>query len=452
MSKKQDTRTALLEGDPWKIMLSLSLPAIIGMLVIGLYNFMDAVFVGNIIGSVAMTAVKVSYPFTLLNSGIATLFGVGSASVLSRAIGKKDQEMIDRIMGNLIFGVVLVSVVITAVGLLFAKQLLTLTGAEGECMELAVRYLRITFVGSLFVNFAQAANMVMRGEGKLKKSMLIMGGGALVNIILDPILLYAMGSVDGAAYATIIAQLLQALLTLFYFLKQSDHVKIHKIGLNRTIMAEVLAVGASAMLMQVLQMVQQTVMYSVAQKWGGGEWQTILGAALSLQAFSFIPLWGISQGFQPAAGTNYGAKKYDRVRTFMVVFVAAATVLSLAFYIPILSAPKAMLEMFIADNPAAVELGAGMLRLYFSTYITYGFVIMSITLFQALGKASRASVITLLRSAILFIPLVLILPGMNGLGVHGLFLAQAATDIIVLAITILLVLAATRKLKAGKEV
>lgn len=109
MSAKQDTRTALLEGSPWRIMISLSLPAIIGMLVIGLYNFMDAVFVGNMIGSVAMTAVKVSYPFTLINSGIATLFGVGSASVLARAVGKKDQATIDSVMGNLIFGVVIIS-------------------------------------------------------------------------------------------------------------------------------------------------------------------------------------------------------------------------------------------------------------------------------------------------------------------------------------------------------
>lgn len=447
MSTKQDTRTALLEGNPWSIMISLSLPAVIGMLVIGLYNFMDAVFVGNIIGSVAMTAVKVSYPFTLINSGIATLFGVGSASVLSRAVGKKDQKTIDSIMGNLIFGVVIISIVITAGGIIFAKQLLMLTGAEGECMELAIRYLRIIFVGSLFINFAQAANMVIRGEGKLKKSMFIMGGGALINIILDPILLYAMDSVDGAAYATIIAQFIQALLTLFYFLKQSDNVKIHKIGFNKVIMTEVLAVGVSAMLMQVLQMVQQTVMYSVAQKWGGSEWQTILGAALSLQAFSFIPLWGISQGFQPAAGTNYGAKKYDRVKKFMAVFTIAATIISLIFYIPIMLAPKVMLAMFISDNPAMVEMGAGMLRLFFSTYITYGFVIMSITLFQALGKASRASVITLLRSAIIFIPLALILPRIGELGVHGLFLTPVVTDVIVLVITILLVSTAIKKLK-----
>lgn len=446
MSAKQDTRTALLEGSPWRIMISLSLPAIIGMLVIGLYNFMDAVFVGNMIGSVAMTAVKVSYPFTLINSGIATLFGVGSASVLARAVGKKDQETIDSIMGNLIFGVVIISAVIMIGGMVFTKQLLLLTGAEGECMELAIRYLRIIFAGSLFVNFAQAANMVMRGEGKLKKSMLIMGGGALVNIVLDPILLYVMDSVDGAAYATIIAQLMQALLTLFYFLKQSETVKIHKIGFHKIIMTEVLAVGVSAMLMQVLQMVQQTVMYSIAQKWGGSEWQTILGAALSLQAFAFIPLWGISQGFQPAAGTNYGAKQYSRVKRFMSVFTIAATVLALAFYIPIMLAPKTMLELFIADDPATVAMGTGMLRLFFSTYITYGFVIMAITLFQALGKASRAAAITLLRSAVIFIPLAFTLPRIAGLGVQGLFLTPVITDVIVLIITLLLVLSTFKKL------
>lgn len=446
MSAKQDTRTALLEGSPWRIMISLSLPAIIGMLVIGLYNFMDAVFVGNMIGSVAMTAVKVSYPFTLINSGIATLFGVGSASVLARAVGKKDQATIDSIMGNLIFGVVIISAVIMIGGMVFTKQLLLLTGAEGECMELAIRYLRIIFAGSLFVNFAQAANMVMRGEGKLKKSMLIMGGGALVNIVLDPILLYVMDSVDGAAYATIIAQLMQALLTLFYFLKQSETVKIHKIGFHKIIMTEVLAVGVSAMLMQVLQMVQQTVMYSIAQKWGGSEWQTILGAALSLQAFAFIPLWGISQGFQPAAGTNYGAKQYSRVKRFMSVFTIAATVLALAFYIPIMLASKTMLELFIADDPATVAMGTGMLRLFFSTYITYGFVIMAITLFQALGKASRAAAITLLRSAVIFIPLAFTLPRIAGLGVQGLFLTPVITDVIVLIITLLLVLSTFKKL------
>ncbi|BAK98682.1 MatE efflux family protein [Oscillibacter valericigenes Sjm18-20] len=449
MQAKQNTRAILLTGNPWKVMLSLSLPAIIGMVVIGLYNFMDAVFVGNIVGSVAMTAVKVSYPFTLLNSGVSTLLGVGSASVLSRAIGKNDQNTIDHIMGNLIMGIIVLSLIITTGGLIFTKQLLSLTAADEECMELAVRYLRIIFIGSLFVNFAQAANMVMRGEGILKKAMFFMGIGAVMNIILDPIFLVTTRSVEGAAYATVIAQITQAVITLWYFLKKSKNVRVYKICFDGAIMPEVLGVGVSAMLMQVMQMVQQTIMYRVAQDWGGGDWQTVLAAALSLQAFAFIPLWGISQGFQPAAGTNYGARAYDRVRKFMAVFCISATVLALIFYIPVMSAPKFMLGMFISDNPAAVEMGAPMLRLFFSTYITLGIMIMSITLFQALGKAKNAAVLTLLRQIVFFIPLAYLLPRVGSLGVTGLFLAPVVTDLGVLVLSFVMVFAVFRKMPRG---
>ena len=178
MAEKQDSRSSLLNGNVFKTMLSLSVPAILGMVVIGLYNFMDAVFVGRMVGPEAMTAVKVSYPFTLLNSGIATLIGTGSASVLSRAVGRKDQSTINQIMGNLIALIVLLSLIITAVGEFFTTGLLSLSGAKGDILTQAERYLKVIFIGSLFVNFAQSANMVMRGEGKLKIAMGIMAAGA----------------------------------------------------------------------------------------------------------------------------------------------------------------------------------------------------------------------------------------------------------------------------------
>ncbi|MCR5278560.1 MAG: polysaccharide biosynthesis C-terminal domain-containing protein, partial [Lachnospiraceae bacterium] len=229
-----NARDNLVSGNIVKTMLSLSIPAILGMVVIGLYNFMDAVFVGRMVGPEAMTAVKVSYPFTLLNSGISTLIGTGSASVLSRAIGKKDQETVDKIMGNLIALVVILSIIIMAVGLIFTRPLLMLSGAKGDILVEATRYLRIVFLGSLFVNFAQSSNMVMRGEGKLKTAMLIMGSGAILNIILDPILILAFGKENGilgAAVATISAQIFQAILAIVYFTKKSDTVKIHRIGI-----------------------------------------------------------------------------------------------------------------------------------------------------------------------------------------------------------------------------
>ena len=449
MSDKQDTREMLVSGNVFKTMLTLSVPAVLGMVVIGLYNFMDAVFVGQMVGPVAMTAVKVSYPFTLINSGIATLIGVGSSSVLSRAIGKRDQETVDKIMGNLISFVSLLSVIVIVVGLIFTRQLLSLAGAEGEVLEQAVRYLRVVFCGSLFVNLGQSTNMIMRGEGKLKKAMAIMATSAILNIILDPILIKVFGEgngVLGAAFATIISQLVLMIMSFFYFLKKSDNVKIHKIKFEKTLIKPVLSVGVSAMLMQVMSMLQQTVLYNTASKWGGSEWQTILGAALSLQAFSFIPLWGISQGFQPAIGTNYGAKLFKRVGAFTRCFMISATVIALIFYIPIMCFPAKMLSMFITDS-AIVEAGAPMLRVLFGAFITYGVLILSITFFQAIGKASAASILALLRQLFLFLPLVLLLPNIAGLGIKGVFYAQLITDFTVLLLAIVFMAGSFRKFR-----
>ncbi len=449
MSDKQDTREMLLSGNVFTTMLTLSVPAVLGMVVIGLYNFMDAVFVGQMVGPVAMTAVKVSYPFTLINSGIATLVGQGSASVLSRAIGERDKDTIDRIMGNLIAFVSVLSVLVIVLGLLFTRQLLSLAGAEGEVLEQAIPYLRIVFCGSLFVNLGQSTNMIMRGEGKLKKAMIIMATSAILNIILDPILITLLGKehgVLGAAYATIISQFVLMCMSFFYFIKKSDNIKIHKIRFEKPLVKPVLSVGFSAMLMQVMSMVQQTILYSTVQKWGGSEWQTILGASLSLQAFSFIPLWGISQGFQPAIGTNFGAKRFDRVGAFTRTFMISATVVALIFYVPIMCFPAKMLSMFITDA-AIVQSGAPMLRMLFATYISYGVLILSITFFQAIGKAGAASAMALLRQLLLFLPLVIILPHLFGLGVKGVFLAQLLTDALVLVIGIIFLISAFKSMR-----
>ncbi|MCR5399651.1 MAG: MATE family efflux transporter [Lachnospiraceae bacterium] len=434
MSKQNDAKDNLLYGNVFKTMLSLSVPAILGMVVIGLYNFMDAVFVGRMVGPEAMTAVKVSYPFTLLNTGVATLIGTGSASVLSRAIGQNDKETTDKIMGNLVALILIFSIIITAVGMIFTPNLLTLAGAKGDILNEANRYLKIVFIGSLFVNFSQSANMVMRGEGKLKIAMSIMAAGAIINIILDPIMITVMGrgnGILGAAYATITAQIIQAVYTLWYFVKKSDTVRINKVKVDGSLVKPVIGVGVSAMLMQVMTMVQQTIMYNTVERWGSGNWQTILGAALSLQAFAFIPLWGISQGFQPAVGTNYGAKNYDRVRAFTKTFMIAATVLALVFYLPIMLAPKAMLSMFITDAAIVAE-GAPMLRILFTMYIAYGILILAITFFQAVGKGGAAAAMALLRQVLLFLPLVVILPRFFYHNVEGVFYAQLITDLVVL--------------------
>lgn len=445
--KQTDTRAMLLTATPLQLILSLSLPAIVGMVVVGLYNLMDRIFVGQLINEVAMGAVSVAYPFTMINSGISTLIGVGSASVLSRAVGKGDRDTIDKIMGNLIAFNLLLGIAVTAVGMIFTRPLLTLSGAEGEILALATRYLRIIFAGSLFVNFAQSSNMIMRGQGLLKQAMLFSAGSAILNIVLDPILISLLKpsglGIEGAAYATITAQILYAAAMLWHFTVRSRGVRIHKIRIEGTLVPEILGVGFSAMLMQVMSLVQQTVLYNAAHRYGGDQWQIILGAALSTQAFAFIPLWGMSQGFQPAAGTNFGAKQYDRVKQVTRGFILGATVLTLVFYLPIQLAPSTVLSWFIQDEALAAQ-GVAPFRILFSTYILLGFLIMVITLLQSLGQASKASALVLLRQIILFIPMAFLLPMAGGLGVTGVFAAPALTDLVVSVLAAAMVMSVFR--------
>ncbi|MBS5403749.1 MAG: MATE family efflux transporter [Enterocloster sp.] len=448
MKQSLDTRTKLLTQNPVSLMFELSIPAILGMVVVGLYNFMDSVFVGQMVGSVQMGAISVSYPFTLINGGTAAMLGVGSASVLSRAIGKKDEATIGKIMGNLVAMVILLSAIITIVGMVFTRPILTLAGASGDILIYAEKYLRIVYAGSLFVNFFQSANMVIRGEGQLKKAMLIIGSGAVLNIILDPIFITLLNPVgrgiEGAAYATVLSQIIQALITVWYFKKKSQHVKIGRIRIEKSLLPQILAVGVSALLMQVLTLVQQTVIYRVASNYGGETSQILLGAALRVWNFAFVPLWGISQGFQPAAGTNYGAKDYNRVKKLTGVFVASATILSLLFYIPVELFPANVLSLFIT-TPSVAASGATNFRIMFSTYILQGSFLIAVTLFQSLGKANKATWLVLFRQIILFIPLAVILPMIGGMGIRGVWLAIALTDAILVVITISMMLAEFRK-------
>lgn len=443
MAQKEDTRTKLLTASPFQLMLSLSVPAIIGMVVVGLYSFMDRVFVGQLIDEVAMGAVSVAYPFTLVNTGVSTLIGMGSASVLSRAVGKKDQDTVDKIMGNLIALNLILGIIITMVGMIFTRPILTLSGAEGAILNNAERYLRIIYAGSLFVNFAQSANMIMRGEGLLKRAMLFSGGSAVLNIILDPIFIsflkpHGMG-IEGAAYATIISQILYAIVMVWHFAVKSKNVRVHGIRIEKSLLSEILGVGFSAMLMQVMTLLQQTILYRVAHNYGGDDWQIILGAALSIQSFTLIPVWGMSQGLQPAVGTNFGAKQYARVKQITKVFALSATVLCLIFYIPIQLAPGTVLSWFIKDA-SIVSQGIPNFRILFSTYILLGFMLMIITMMQAMGKASKASILVMLRQIILFIPLVIILPKVGGLGVSGVFAGPPLTDLVVVILTVVMLI------------
>lgn len=314
------------------------------------------------------------------------MIGVGSASILSRTIRKGNKEITDKIFGNLSYWVILFSLFITVIGIIFAPNFLDLVGAQGDIKTLGIRYLRIVFLGSIFVNFAQAGNMTMRGEGALKHSMFIMGSGALLNIILNPIFMKLMGEyvIEGAAIATVISQVIQAILTLYYFSRKSEFVGVHKIKKASEISRELFSIGSSAMMMQLLFAVQQTFLFKQAFKYGGSDWGILMSATMRLYMFSFIPLWGMSQGLQPVIGANFGAKQYGRVKETMKIFVCGATILAAISWIPSMFFSEKLLSLF---NVRAEILTSNVdfFRMYCCTFIMYGIMIMTLTFFQSVG-------------------------------------------------------------------
>ena len=452
MASSENKRELILTRSPGRLMVSLSLPAIVGMVVIGLYTFVDAIYAGQLIGVDAMGAVSIAYPFTFINSGLAAMIGMGSASVLSRAIGARDQKSIDQVMGNLVVMNLVLSLAVTVVGVAFARPLLALTGAEGAMLDLGECYLRIIFLGSLFVNFAQSSNMIMRGEGELARAMGIMAGGAILNMVLAPVFILALRDqglgLEGAACATVLSQAVLAGVMLWWFVKREKTARIVRVAASRAVLAEVAKVGVSAMLMQVLVLVQQAIAYRAAAAWGGAEWQGLLGAALRIQAFAFIPLWGMSNGLQPAAGTNYGAGLYGRVRKLTIVFCLGSMALALLFWVPAMLAPEATLSLLVSD-PAVAAMGADDFRVFFSTYLVAGPMVMGITLLQALGQGGKAAILTFARPVALFVPLVLILPNVAGLGIHGVWAASALSDGVMIVVAAFMVASVIRNL--GKD-
>lgn len=446
-----DVRSELLTMDPWKLMIKLSVPAILGQFVVGLYAFVDSIYVGQMVGVEAMSAVSAASPFVLINNGIAVLVGIGSGSVLSRAVGADDQDTVDKIMGNLAVLVVLLSAFVMLVGIPLAPWLLALSGAEGEVLEMGVIYLRTIYCGSVFVNFMQSANMVMRAEGRMGTAMAIMASGAILNIILDPILILIMPGAgpQAVAYATIVSQFVQAVLTLMYFIKKSQTVRFRKIRLAPDLLPQIFSVGSSAMLMQIMMLVQMTVVYNTAVKYGGAAQIALMGAAQRVLQLAFVPIWGMSQGLQPAVGTNYGARNYDRVKKLTNVFIIGSTCLALLFFIGIQLFATQVLSAFI-KSASIVSVGLGNFRLMFAIFPTYGLLIMTITYFQSLGKGGKAGMLVMLRQIVLVVPLVLILPRL--MGITGVWMALPANDAIVLILAVVLMVIEYRNLDREKMI
>ena len=421
-------RENLLNWNMGKLFSKLAIPGMLGMLVIGLYNFADAIFVGQLVGEDAVGAVALLYSVVLFNQGILTLVGGGSMSLLSIAVGKKDQDTIDKLLGNLVAFILVASGIFTIVTYIFSDEIVTFIGGRGEVHVLAVRYLKILLIGFIPAALGPAMNFLVRGEGKMKAAMTIAGLSGALNIILDPIFIkYFNFGIEGAAIATVISQMFFMVSQIIYFKMGKSIITFNnfKIRFQKNVFSDVLKLGSSQMFMCFMAMIQQIFLFRALENYGGNSHVALMGGIFRLFLFAYLAVWGIGQGLQPLVGVNYGAKRYDRVKLGFKTFTMIGFIMTSICWILFMIYPNFFLSLFIKDHSLVLE-GTNLFRIFNIIFFAYIYFATSLNLFIGLGKAKEAGILAISRQIVFFIPLVLILP--KFVGVIGVWLSIPLAD------------------------
>ena len=431
-----------------KLLVNLSLPATIGMMVHALYNLVDTIFVGRGVGALAIGGLTIAFPIQMVIMAFAQMIGIGAASAISRSLGAKDIEKADYVAGNSFLCVIILSSIIAAIGLIFTEPMLRFFGSTETILPYAKDYITIILWGSIFFSFAMSSNNLIRAEGNAKVAMVTMLIGAILNMILDPIFIFIFKlGIKGAALATIISQFISFLfiLTYLYSGKSSLKIKLHHLKPKIHIIIEILTVGSAAFFRQVTGSVVAVVVNNSLRIFGGDMALIIVGIMHRVIMFVFMPLFGVVQGMQPIVGFNYGAKKLDRVKETLKLSLITTTAIATFGWLIVELFPFAIISVFTQDAEV-MEKGSAIMRIILSMIPVIGIQIVGAALFQSLGKAVPSLILSLLRQVLLFIPLVVILPRVLGLGLLGIWIAYPAADILSVVLTALFLKSELKKM------
>lgn len=413
-----------------KLLLNLSLPATIAMMVNALYNLVDTIFVGRGVGALAIGGLTIAFPIQMVIMAFAQMIGIGAASAISRSLGAKNVARANYVAGNSFLCVIILSSIIAAIGLTFTEPMLRFFGSTETILQYAKDYITIILWGSIFFSFAMSSNNLIRAEGNAKVAMTSMLIGAILNMFLDPIFIFIfkMG-IKGAALATIISQFISFTYILKYLFsgKSSLKIKLHHLKPKIHIIIEIFTVGFATFTRQVTQSIVAIIVNNSLRIFGGDMALIIAGILHRITMFLFMPLFGIIQGMQPIVGFNYGAKKFDRVREALKLSLLAATAIATLGWLMAELFPFLILSIF-TGNKEVIEIGTPVIRIVIFMVPVIGIQIVGAALFQSLGKAIPSLILSLLRQVLLFIPLIIILPRILGLGLLGIWVAYPVAD------------------------
>lgn len=421
-----------------KLLVKYCVPAVIGMLVNALYNLVDRIYIGNIpnVGPMAITGVGVTMPIMTVILAFAMLVGIGAATSMSIKLGEGKIDEAKSIVGNAVKLLVLLSIALTAIGVLFLDQILYSFGATDQTIMYAKDYISIIIWGTIICMFAFALSNMSRADGNPKLAAIVMIVGCVINIVLDPIFIFTFNmGIQGAAIATLISQAVSALWLLYYFTKGSSNLKIEfkYMKLNIKFIKMIFAIGMAPFAMQLAASVVQVIGNNTLMKYGGDMAIGAMTVINSVAMFFLMPIFGINQGAQPIIGYNHGAKLHDRSKKAFLYSVITATTILFIGFICIQLFPTVFVRLFNND-PMLTSMAVEGLRIFLFTLPILGISVVGPNYFQSIGKAKISLFLSLLRQVILFIPLLLILPRFFGL--KGIWLVQPICDVITAIFTV----------------
>ena len=420
------------------LIFSLALPTALAQLVNMLYNIVDRIYVGHIpeTGSLALAGLGVTYPIIVLITAFSNLIGMGGAPRASVAMGRGDYKTAEKILGNCITLLIVLSVVLSVVFTIYGEPVLRAFGASENTLPYAMAYLRIYLMGTIFVQFTLGMTPFITNQGFAKTSMATTCIGAVCNIVLDPIFIYGFNmGVEGAAIATILSQAVSAVWVLIFFTGKRSVLRIRKENLipaGRTL-ALVLSLGVSPFLMTATECVIQLAFNTGAATYGGDSAVAIMSILFSVAQIANLPVQGFCQGAQPVVGFNFGARKLERVRQAFKIMLAVSMGVTTVVVGAVELAPQLFLGLFSSDAEL-IALGTAPLRIYMLGFFFMGAQLACQQTFLGLGEAKISMFIALLRKVILLLPLSLVIPRVFGaLGLSqlvGLYVAEPVSDII----------------------
>lgn len=436
-----------------RLLFRLALPAITAQLINVLYNIVDRMYIGHIpvTGTDALTGVGVTMPAIMAISAFAALVSMGGAPRASIMMGRGDNGQAERVLGNCTTMLVIMASVLTAVFLIFGRQILMVFGASGNTIGYAWDYMQIYAVGTVFVQLALGLNAFISAQGYAKTSMFTVLIGAVCNIILDPIFIFAFDmGVRGAALATIISQAVSSIWVLKFLTSKKSLLRIRRENLRLCagIILPCLALGVSPFIMQFTESVLFVCFNSSLLKYGGDIAVGSMTILASVMQFSMLPLQGLTQGAQPIISFNYGAMKAVRVKKAFRILLFSCLIYSVALWSVSMFAPRVFASMFTNDSKL-IEYSVWAIRIYMASSLLFGAQIACQQAFIALGNAKASIFLALLRKVILLIPLIFILPAFVSDKVMGVFLAEPIADFTAVCVTTVTFLVSFRRLMNG---